>query len=216
MYISQMNCPNFRVLGDFRKNNLSFFHDSLNNPSNRQWSSNWHLLGISVWAVQNSRLTIVRWNDKKQKWVFILTNLNWVEFTLSEVLQAYHLRWQIEPIFKEIKSYSGWNRFNCQSATLVCSLILMSFVIVTLKRYLAHAAQANLFGSGAIKEISTHKVMESGTSLFGNVIKSLMDAGKSLLSCIKKLLAFWEKCKTESSRTEWLFRAYQTGLVLSG
>ncbi|UYM16703.1 transposase [Endozoicomonas euniceicola] len=27
MYISQMNCPNFRVLGDFRKNNLSFFHD---------------------------------------------------------------------------------------------------------------------------------------------------------------------------------------------
>ena len=27
MYISQMNCPNFRVLGDFRKDNLSFFND---------------------------------------------------------------------------------------------------------------------------------------------------------------------------------------------
>lgn len=27
MYISQMNCPNFRVLGDFRKDNLQFFHD---------------------------------------------------------------------------------------------------------------------------------------------------------------------------------------------
>ncbi|MBO9496676.1 IS1182 family transposase [Thalassotalea sp. G20_0] len=27
MYISKMNCPNFRVLGDFRKDNLSFFHD---------------------------------------------------------------------------------------------------------------------------------------------------------------------------------------------
>lgn len=27
MYISQMNCPNFRVLGDFRKDNLSFFHN---------------------------------------------------------------------------------------------------------------------------------------------------------------------------------------------
>lgn len=27
MYISQMNCPNFRVLGDFRKDNLSFFDD---------------------------------------------------------------------------------------------------------------------------------------------------------------------------------------------
>lgn len=27
MYISQMNCPNFRVLGDFRKDHLTFFHD---------------------------------------------------------------------------------------------------------------------------------------------------------------------------------------------
>ena len=27
MYVSQQHCPNFRVLGDFRKNNLSFFHD---------------------------------------------------------------------------------------------------------------------------------------------------------------------------------------------
>jgi len=27
MYISQWNCPNFRVLGDFRKNNIQFFHD---------------------------------------------------------------------------------------------------------------------------------------------------------------------------------------------
>jgi transposase len=28
MYICQKHCPNFRVLGDFRKNNLSFFHDA--------------------------------------------------------------------------------------------------------------------------------------------------------------------------------------------
>lgn len=27
MYIAQMNCPNFRVLSDFRKNNAAFFHD---------------------------------------------------------------------------------------------------------------------------------------------------------------------------------------------
>ena len=27
MYIAQMNCPNFRVLSDFRKDNADFFHD---------------------------------------------------------------------------------------------------------------------------------------------------------------------------------------------
>ena len=47
---------------------------------------------------------VVRWNEKKQKWAFIVTNLDRAEFTLSEVLQAYRLRWQIELIFKEIKS----------------------------------------------------------------------------------------------------------------
>ncbi|WP_281180432.1 IS4 family transposase [Endozoicomonas ascidiicola] len=136
---------------------------------------------------------VVRWNDQKQKWVFIITNLDRVEFTLSEVLQAYRLRWQIELIFKEIKSYSGWHRFNTKSATLVFSLILMSFVVVTLKRYLAHAAQANLYETGGIEEISTHKVMKSGTHLFGNVVSALMNHGKSLVSCIKKLLSFWEQ-----------------------
>ncbi|USE37935.1 transposase [Endozoicomonas sp. SCSIO W0465] len=145
------------------------------------------MLNSYVWPFR----LVVRWNDKRQKWVFIVTNLNRVEFTLSEVLQAYRLRWQIELIFKEIKSYSGWHRFNTNSATLVFSLILMSFVVVTLKRYLAHAAQANLYSSGVIEEISTHKVMKSGTRLFGSLILSLMNAGKSLVSCIKKLLSFW-------------------------
>lgn len=28
MYIAEMNCPNFRVLGDFRKNNQGFFYDA--------------------------------------------------------------------------------------------------------------------------------------------------------------------------------------------
>ena len=75
--------------------------------------------GFRAWPFR----LVVRWNDKKQKWVFIVTNLNRVEFTLSEVVQAYRLRWQIELISKEIKSYSGWHRFNTKSATLVFSLI---------------------------------------------------------------------------------------------
>ena len=106
---------------------------------------------------------IVRWNGKKKKWVLIVTNLNRAEFTLNEVLQAYRLRWQIELLFKGLKSYSGWHRFNTKSPTLVVSLIRLSFTVVTLKRYLAYAAQTGLFKANMIEEISTHKVMKSGT-----------------------------------------------------
>ena len=155
---------------------------------------------------------VVRWNDKKQKWAFIVTNLNRAEFTLCEVLQAYRLRWQIELIFKEIKSYSGWHRFNTKSATLVFSLILLSFVVVTMKRYLAHAVQANLLESGAIEEISTHKIMKSGTHLFGNVISAMMNRGKSLISDISALLSFWES----NARREHTARDGTTGRTRLG
>ena len=135
---------------------------------------------------------IVRWNGKKKKWVFIVTNLNRAEFTLNEVLQAYRLRWQIELLFKELKSYSGWHRFNTQSPTLVVSLILLSFTVVTLKRYLAYAAQTGLFKANMIEEISTHKVMKSGTHLYGNLICAMIGQGKRLFSPLRKLLEFWE------------------------
>lgn len=134
---------------------------------------------------------VVRWNDKKQKWVFIVTNLDRAEFSLCEVLQAYRLRWQIELIFKEIKSYSGWHRFNTKSASLMFSLVLLSFLVVTLKRYLAHAAQAGLSLSGRLDEISTHKAMKCGTRLYGNVISAVLKGGKALISDINELLSFW-------------------------
>ena len=95
---------------------------------------------------------VVRWNGKKQKRVFIVTNLDRAEFTL--LVQAYRLRWQIELLFKEIKSCSGWHRFNTKSGTLVMSLIILSFLVVTLKRYLAYAAQADMNASGVLGEDS--------------------------------------------------------------
>ena len=160
---------------------------------------------------------VVRWNDKKQKWTFIVTNLDRAEFTLCEVLQVYRLRWQIELIFKEIKSYSGWHRFNTKSATLVFSLVLLSFLVVTLKRYLAHAAQANLHESGAIEEISTHKVMKSGTHLFGNVISTMMNHGRSLISDIDALLSFWEfNAKREHPVRDGCSGRTRLGLCLLG
>ena len=44
--------------------------------------------GFKAWPYR----LVIRWNDKKHKWVFNVTNLNRVEFPLSEVLQGYRLR----------------------------------------------------------------------------------------------------------------------------
>lgn len=136
---------------------------------------------------------VVRWNGKKQKWVFIVTNLNREVFSLCDVLQAYRLRWQIELLFKELKSYSGWHRFNTKSDGLMISLILLSFLTVTMKRYLAYAAQSGLLDKGVEEEISTHKAMKSGTHLFGNLILAIIGGCVSIEPEIETLLAFWGK-----------------------
>ena len=167
------------------------------------------------WPSKKGRIfrLVVRWNGEKGKWVFIVSNLDRAEFSLSDVLQAYRLRWQIELLFKEVKSYGGWHRFNTKSITLVFSLILLSFVVATLKRYLAHAAQSDMD-----VEISTHKVAKSGTHLFGDMMAVLMKSGANLAGYLEKLIRFWQS----NGRREHLVRDNGSGrsrfglLVLGG
>lgn len=145
---------------------------------------------------------VVRWNGQRECWVFIVTNLGRDEFSLEQVFLAYRLRWQIELIFKEVKSYAGWHRFNTKFATLVISLVLLSFIVATLKRYLAHATEADMDA-----EISTHKVAKCGTHLFGNVMKSLMTKSRCLSDDLKDLVLFWEN----SAKREHPARDRHTG-----
>lgn len=113
-------------------------------------------------------------------------------FSVSEVLQGYRLRWQIELLFKEVKSYGGWHRFTTRSVTLVFSRILLSFVVATLKQYSAHAALSDMDA-----EISTQKVAKSGTHLFGDMLAALMNNVESMHFCLEKLIIFR---KSNSSR----------------
>ena len=150
---------------------------------------------------------IARWNGERAYWVFIVTNLPREQFTLNDVLLAYRLRWQIELIFKEIKSYAGWHRFNTKSLTLIVSLILLSFITATLKRYLAHAAEA-----GMAVEISTQKVAKSGTHLYGNMMLSLLDGGRKLYRELKALVSYWQ----ENGQREHLARDRRQGRSVLG
>ncbi|WP_160174033.1 IS4 family transposase [Endozoicomonas montiporae] len=150
---------------------------------------------------------VVRWNGQRECWVFIVTNLSRDNFSLEQVFLGYCLRWQIELIFKEVKSYAGWHRFNTKFATLVISLVLLSFIVATLKRYLAHATEADMDA-----EISTHKVAKCGTHLFGNVMKSLMKKSRCLSRDLKNLISFWEK----SAKREHPARDRQTGRSVLG
>lgn len=74
-------------------------------------------------------------------WTILLTNLAASDFTAEQIGLAYRLRWQIELMFKEWKSYANLHRFATENAWIAEGLIWASLCAAILKRFLAHAAQ---------------------------------------------------------------------------
>lgn len=96
---------------------------------------------------------ISSWNPKTKEYNFFTTNLPRERYSVADILRAYRLRWQIELLFKEWKSYANLHAFDTSKAPIAEGLIWASLAAATVKRYLAHVVQS-LTGV----EISTRKV----------------------------------------------------------
>lgn len=96
---------------------------------------------------------IASWNPKTKEYNFFVTNLPRERYAVTDILRAYRLRWQIELLFKEWKSYANLHAFHTSKAHIAEGLIWAALAAATIKRYLAHVVQL-LTGV----EISTRKV----------------------------------------------------------
>ena len=76
---------------------------------------------------------ILEWNKKLKHWMRLATNISRAEASPEEILQAYHIRWQIELFFKELKSYSNLKKIQTGSEYIAKGLILMSLSQLFLK-----------------------------------------------------------------------------------
>jgi hypothetical protein len=84
---------------------------------------------------------IASWNRKTRRFDFLLTNLDQHRYTIDMVCLAYKLRWQVELLFKEWKSYTNLHTFDTEKETISEALIWASLAASALKRFLAHAAE---------------------------------------------------------------------------
>lgn len=84
---------------------------------------------------------IVSWNPRQREYRYLVTNLPRARYTARQVDQAYHLRWQIELLFKEWKSYANLHAFDTANAAIAEGLIWAAIAAAILKRYLAHVTQ---------------------------------------------------------------------------
>ena len=95
---------------------------------------------------------IVTWNPVTQCYQHLVTNLPRSRYCPAKIIEAYRLRWQIELLFKEWKSYANLKSFNTGKPQIVEGLIWGAIIAATLKRYLACCTQSIFH-----VEISTRK-----------------------------------------------------------
>jgi hypothetical protein len=95
---------------------------------------------------------VVSWNAAKREYRYLVTNLARGRYTPEQIGQAYRLRWQIELLFKEWKSYANLHAFETRNPSIAEGLIWAAIAAAAMKRYLAHVTQV-LHGV----EVSTRK-----------------------------------------------------------
>jgi hypothetical protein len=96
------------------------------------------------WLIEGEPLRlrlIVSWNPATKCFDYLLTNLSQDRYTISMICLGYKLRWQVELLFKEWKSYTNLHKFDTEKDTIAEALIWASLAASALKRFLAHAAE---------------------------------------------------------------------------
>jgi hypothetical protein len=113
---------------------------------------------------------IASWNPETKSFVYLLTNLPRVRYNINNVCLGYKLRWQVELVFKEWKSYANLHAFDTENAHITEALIWSSLSAAALKRFLAHAAEHLLE-----VVISTRKAAMSPAYVLPELFRSLCD-----------------------------------------
>lgn len=127
-----------------------------------------------------------RGKRNKKTFTYLHTNLSRDNFSVEEVGNLYRLRWQIELLFKEWKSYSNLHRFDTSNQQIAEGLIWASLLAATLKRFLAHSAERVL-----AVEISTQRVAASARLFFDEVLSTLLHAPSALPGLLSRLFVYF-------------------------
>lgn len=118
----------------------------------------------------------------------MVTNLPRESVQARDIVGLYRLRWQIELLFKELKSYCNLKKFSTENKHIVKSLIYASFITVLLKRLLAYST--DLIKSVYISTQKTGRAATDWLKLLINGIvqrRSIQEVLKEVVDIISRL-----------------------------
>ena len=126
---------------------------------------------------------VARWNAEEGRYTWLVTNLPRERYTAHAVGQLYRLRWQVELMFKEWKSYANLHAFDTNNAGIAEGLIWTAIAASILKRYLSQMTQVL-----RRVEISTRKVAMCARHGLGDLFGALATGeGSRSSSCAEEV-----------------------------
>ena len=123
----------YRFQGSIRLKDLRSAHEGRNADLDVQW--------VRKGKKARFRLVLV-WNPERKSHMVLVTNINRnLVLSVSTIRDLYRLRWQIELLFKEWKSFSNLHSFATKIPAIAEGLIWLSLTAAAIKRFLVHAAE---------------------------------------------------------------------------
>lgn len=116
---------------------------------------------------------------------YLLTNLERSEFRIDHIADAYRLRWQIELLFKQWKSYANLKGFNTGNAHLADGLIWAALCAATLKRYCAHMTERVYRVA-----MSTQRVAMCAQHVLTDILRAILHAPRRLRHAVTRALEY--------------------------
>jgi hypothetical protein len=128
---------------------------------------------------------VLSWNPERKDHMRLATNLCRERFDLDTVRGLYRLRWQVELLFKEWKSYANLRPYCTRKAPVAEGLIWAALCTSLLKRFLAHAAQAVHRGAEVSTRIAAMALVHHLPRLVDRLLRR-----RSIRTVLRDLLEF--------------------------
>lgn len=129
---------------------------------------------------------VLLWIRPERAYTVLVSNVSRRQLTARQVAILYRLRWQIELVFKEWKSYANLHAFTSANPAIVEGLIWASLCAAALKRSLAHVAQR----SQTTQPISTRIVAMCGAHILPKLLRSALDGFRHLETLVHDVVRY--------------------------
>lgn len=81
------------------------------------------------------------WNEEAEKYHLYVTNLPVADYSASDIVQLYRARWEVELLFKELKSAYNLDQVTTSNLVMVEALILVALISLVVSRVLLDLLQ---------------------------------------------------------------------------